>query len=134
MRQADISSRRSARRRRLRGLNPRYGTGWTGRTPFGHGQPQYNPNYGYQQQQPYNVGTRNETQGTEGYGGYYAGGYVSSNTTGTGHGAYWPSQQGPPPPSYEMQPPSQSYGNTQRRADDVGYVYQAPAGPPPKKN
>lgn len=42
----------SAKKRRRAGRQPFYGTGWAGNTPFGHGQPQYNPNYQSQQQAP----------------------------------------------------------------------------------
>ena len=84
-----------------------YGTGWVGRTPFGHGQAQYNPGYQTQQQQAppaYN-------QAQPPYGGYYGEnqGYFGGRQTER---------------DVEMQPPSNTYGN---------HVYNAPPGPPPAK-
>jgi hypothetical protein len=99
----------SARRRRRAGRQPFYGTGWA-RTPFGHGQAQYNPGYQTQQQPNYN-----QTQAPPNYN-QNAGGYYGQNQ------GYFGGRQ----TEVEMQPPS----NTYRGGEDV---YQAPPGPPPAK-
>jgi len=96
----------SSRRRRRLGRKPVYGTGWTGRTPWGHGAATYNP--GYQTQPPPAQAPPNYNQN---YGGYYGQnqGYFGGRQT-----------------EVEMQPPS----NTYRGGENV---YQPPPGPPPKK-
>lgn len=97
----------SARRRRRLGRQPMYGTGWTGRTPWGHGAAQYNPQY--QQQQSYQPPpTYNAAQN--------AGGYYGENQ------GYFGGRQ----TDVEMQPPP----NTYRGGENV---YQPPAGPPGAK-
>ncbi|KIX98310.1 uncharacterized protein Z520_05611 [Fonsecaea multimorphosa CBS 102226] len=95
----------SARRRRRMGRQPMYGTGWVGRTPWGHAPAQYNPGYQQTQQAP---PAYNQTQN---YGGYYGQnqGYFGGRQT-----------------DFEMQPPA----NTYRGGDDV---YTPPTGPPPAK-
>jgi len=101
----------SARRRRRAGRQPMYGTGWVGRTPWGHGPATYNPNY--QTQQP----SYNQQQAPPNYtqaqnpGGYYgeSQGYFGGRQT-----------------EVEMQPPQ----NTYRGGDNV---YEPPSGPPPAK-
>lgn len=102
----------SARRRRRAGRQPFYGTGWAGRTPWGHGQAQYNPNYQTQQQPNYNQGPQAPPNYSQNAGGYYGQnqGYFGGRQT-----------------DVEMQPPS----NTYRGGEDV---YQPPPGPPPAKN
>jgi len=95
----------TARRRRLAGRQPYYGTGWASRT--GHGQAQYNPNFGTQQQPNYNA--------PPAYG--QTGGYYGENNE------YYSGPQ----PGTEMQPPQNVY-----RGDPA--PYQTPSGPPPKKN
>lgn len=121
----------SARRRRKRGLQPFYGTGWVGNTPAGHGAANYNPQYqGQNQAQPqpqYNYasqqspvqdgGYQNQTQGT--YGSNQ--GYFGGQQTGTA-GYYGGQQTG----AAELQQPPHVY-----RAGDP--VYAPPAGPPPGK-
>merc|ERR1711939_358556 len=102
----------SARRRRRAGRQPFYGTGWAGRTPWGHGQAQYNPNHQTQQQPNYNQGPQAPPNYSQNAGGYYGQnrGYFGGRQTDA-----------------EMQPPS----NTYRGGEDV---YQPPPGPPPAKN
>jgi len=113
-----LISRLSARRRKRLGRQPYYGTGWVGRTPFGHGQATYNPNVP-QQEVPYGNGNTHTQQynsppsyGQQGQAaGYYGGenqGYFGGQQTGT-----------------EMQPPKPVYGS--------GTTYQPPSGPPPNK-
>lgn len=108
-----ICSCLSARRRKRANRVPIYGTGWAGRTPFGHGQAQYNPNYPQQEiQPPYNNTQSNAPPAyNQTSGGYYGQnqGYFGGQQTGT-----------------ELQEPTNSY----RAAENV---YQAPTGPPPKK-
>jgi len=100
----------TARRRRRAGRQPYYGTGWVGRTPFGHGQATYNPNY--QSQQPnYN---QNQYQTPPAYN--QTGGYYGQNQ------GYFGGRQ----TEVEMQPPS----NTYRGGEGV---YEPPQGPPPAK-
>ncbi|KAK4946606.1 hypothetical protein LTR10_014458 [Elasticomyces elasticus] len=96
----------TARRRRKAGRQPYYGTGWVGRTPWGHGQATYNPNYQTQQQPSYQPQTENVNQG-----GYYGQnqGYFGGRQT-----------------DVEMQPPSNTYQGGEN-------VYQPPPGPPPAK-
>jgi len=101
----------SARRRRRVGRQPFYGTGWAGRTPWGHGQATYNPNYQTQQQGP----NYNQQQVPPVYSPS-AGGYYGQNQ------GYFGGRQ----TEVEMQPPSNAY----RGGDNV---YQAPPGPPPAK-
>lgn len=93
----------SARRRRRLGRQPYYGTGWAGRTPWGHAPASYNPGYQTQQQQPPNYNQNN--------GGYYGQnqGYFGGRQT-----------------DVEMTPPP----NTYRGGDNV---YEPPPGPPPAK-
>ena len=108
-----------------------YGTGWVGRTPWGHAPARYNPNYAHQQQQHYMHANLNENHTGNSNYGYYGGGYQSSQPTGNaGYGGGYEQ----PVPNYEMQPPRQAYGNVRRENEDDGFVYQAPGGPPPKKN
>lgn len=95
----------NSRRRRKRGLNPRYGTGWMAPSKYGQQNnpnayapppPQYTPNPG--QYQPQN----NYQQG-----GYQQGGYYGGQQEGIQQpqGAYYPrgndnyyeAPQGPPP-------------------------------------
>jgi len=95
----------SARRRRRRGAQPFYGTGWVGRTPFGHGAAQYNPQYA-QQEQP--------------YGGYQQGGYYGQQqqappTYQQSHDpnrGYYGQPGTPSTGVYEMQPPTRAYQGT----------------------
>ena len=98
----------NARRRRKRGRQPMYGTGWTGRLPYGHGQAQYNPNYNTQQpqQEQYNQGAPPQYNPQPGYGA---------------NQSYFGGQRN----DVEMQPPANSYGGN--------HVYNAPPGPPPGK-
>ena len=99
----------SARRRKRVGGRPMYGTGWAA-APFGHGPATYNPNFQSQQAAParedYNSPPTYQQQG-----GYYGEnqGYFGGQQTGT-----------------ELQQPQ----NTYRGGDPV---YEAPVGPPPKK-
>lgn len=106
----------SSRRRRRRGAQPYYGTGWVGRTPFGHGQAQYNPQYG-QQQQPYGG------QQQQPYGGYQQGqqgGYYGQqqqapptyNQSYDANRGYYGQPATPSTGVYEMQPPSRTYQST----------------------
>lgn len=106
----------SAKKRRRAGRQPFYGTGWAGNTPFGHGQPQYNPNYQSQQQAP---PTYNQTQNP---GGYYGGG-----AGGGGGGGEAQSYFGGRQTDVEMNAPQ----NTYNRGGDSGYA--PPPGPPPSK-
>ena len=84
-----------------------YGTGWAGRTPWGHAPATYNPNYQTQNQPapPYNQAQN------QNYGGYYGEnqGYFGGRQT-----------------DVEMQPPQNAY----RGGDNV---YNPPPGPPPGK-
>ncbi|KIW62897.1 hypothetical protein, variant [Phialophora macrospora] len=98
----------SSRRRRRLGRQPMYGTGWAGRTPWGHAAPQYNPNY--QQTQPAN-------QPPPAYNQQNAGGYYGANQ------GYFGGRQ----TDHEMQPPQNTY------AGAGSPVYSAPEGPPPAK-
>ncbi|KIW99079.1 uncharacterized protein Z519_00742 [Cladophialophora bantiana CBS 173.52] len=100
----------SARRRRRMGRQPLYGTGWTGRTPWGHGAAQYNPGYQQTQQPSYQAAPPAYNQ-TQSYGGYYGQnqGYFGGRQT-----------------DVEMQPPQ----NTYRGGDNV---YAPPTSPPPAK-
>ncbi|ETI19275.1 hypothetical protein G647_09107 [Cladophialophora carrionii CBS 160.54] len=98
----------SSRRRRRLGRQPLYGTGWAGRTPFGHNAPQYNPNY-QQTQQSY--------QPPPAYNQQNAGGYYGQNQ------GYFGGRQ----TDHEMQPPQNTY------AGGGSPVYSAPEGPPPAK-
>ncbi|KAI1609917.1 chitin synthesis regulation, congo red resistance, RCR protein [Exophiala viscosa] len=100
----------TARRRRKAGRQPYYGTGWVGRTPWGHGQAQYNPNYQTQQQQQPSYQPQTENYNAN-QGGYYGQnqGYFGGRQT-----------------DVEMQPPSNTYQGGEN-------VYQPPAGPPPAK-
>ncbi|KKY18211.1 hypothetical protein UCRPC4_g05056 [Phaeomoniella chlamydospora] len=99
----------SARRRRRSGLQPYRGTGWVGRTPFGHGPAQYNPNYNQQAQ--YNPPPPQYTP----QGGYYGG-------AGQNQGYFGGGQQN----GVELQQPSNVYRGGEP-------VYEPPAGPPPSK-
>ena len=99
----------SARRRRKRGHQPFYGTGWAGRVPVGHGQAQYNPNY--QTQQPQYNQNQNYQQPPPNY----------NQTSGGAAQSYFGGQR----QDVEMQPPQNSYGGN--------HVYNAPPGPPPGK-
>ncbi|EOO02491.1 hypothetical protein UCRPA7_2058 [Phaeoacremonium minimum UCRPA7] len=93
----------NARRRRRRGLQPRYGTGWMGGppayTPGNYNQP---PPPQYQQQQPQYTG----------------------NTFNSNEGYYGTHNEG-----INLQQPQQSY--YPRSGDDSGYA--PPPGPPPSK-
>lgn len=115
---ADIrASFLSARRRKRFGRQPYYGTGWVGRTPFGHGQATYNPNVATQQpqQEVYGSGNNQAYNSPPAYGQQGgASGYYGDQNRG-----YFGGQQGT-----EMQPPQAVYGNNS---------YQPPTGPPPKK-
>jgi hypothetical protein len=84
-----------------------YGTGWAGRTPWGHGAATYNPNY--QQTQQANAAPPPAYNQT--HGGYYGEnqGYFGGRQT-----------------DVEMQPPQNTYGGGEN-------VYNAPPGPPPNK-
>lgn len=86
-------------------MNPYYGTGWAGRTPWGHGPATYNPGHDNQQWQN---GPPQYTPNQGYYGGQNQG--------------YYNGQQG----GVEMQPPPQAY----RGGDNV---YEPPVGPPPGK-
>jgi len=105
----------SARRRKRTGQQPYYGTGWVGRTPFGHGQATYNPNvqpqqevYGNADNQQHNSPPAYGQQGAaSSYYGNQNQGYFGGQQTGT-----------------ELQAPKPVYGNNN--------TYQPPAGPPPK--
>ena len=101
----------SARRRRRRGMQPYRGTGWLG-TPAGHGQAQYNPQYGAQQQP-------NWPQQEQTYGQGQSGGYYNYNQQTNAPPAYDPANRGyfgsePATTThntgstgvYEMQPPN----------------------------
>jgi hypothetical protein len=93
----------SARRRRRRGAQPYYGTGWVGRTPWGHGAATYNPQYGRQQEQPYQ--------------GYQQGGYYGQQNAPPAYqpnpqtGGYFGGARSETPSNgvYEMQPPNRVY-------------------------
>ncbi|KIX03618.1 uncharacterized protein Z518_07171 [Rhinocladiella mackenziei CBS 650.93] len=102
----------SARRRRRAGRQPFYGTGWAGRTPWGHSPATYNPHYQTQQQPHYNQQAPPTYNQTQNYGGYYGEnqGYFGGRQT-----------------DVEMQPPQNAY----RGGDNV---YEPPSGPPPPKN
>jgi len=106
----------SARRRKRAGQQPYYGTGWVGRTPFGHGQAIYNPNAQFQRP-VYASGPNQEYNSPPAYGlqGAAAGYYGDQNR------GYF----GGPQTETEMQPPQAVYGNNN--------TYQSPTGPPPKK-
>jgi hypothetical protein len=107
----------SARRRKRQGNQPYYGTGWVGRTPFGHGQATYNPNVATQQpqQEVYGNGNNQQYNSPPAYGQQgAASGYYGDQNRG-----YFGGQQ----TEHEMQPPQAVYGST----------YQPPTGPPPKK-
>jgi len=107
----------NARRRRRRGLPPRYGTGFlAGKPPVGHNGPQYNSGYYQANTGPYqgppappysppvnNQYTGNTFNSNEGYYGQHSG--------------------------IELQQPQSSYAPP--RGGDP--VYDAPQGPPPKK-
>lgn len=80
----------TARRRRRQGLQPYRGTAWVGRTPFGHGPAQYNPQYQQAPPPAYNQG-------------YYG------NNTNQGYFG------GGPQPGVELQEPQ----NTYRGGDNV---------------
>ncbi|RDL36948.1 uncharacterized protein BP5553_04381 [Venustampulla echinocandica] len=104
----------NSRRRRRRGMAPMYGTGWMGGKP--PTDQQYGNTNNYYPNQPY-------------YGGAPAPPYsppIPNQTTGTtfdsNHGYY--GNQG-----IELQPPQSSY-QPQRGGDPV---YEAPQGPPPRK-
>ncbi|KAH8586473.1 chitin synthesis regulation, resistance to congo red-domain-containing protein [Bisporella sp. PMI_857] len=110
----------NARRRRRRGLQPMYGTGWI---PAG-GQYKYgqnNNNY-YQNQPappyapPYNgpIGQQQTGNTFNSNDGYYG-----------NHGGYAGQQHG-----VELQPPQNAY-HAPRGGENV---YEAPQGPPPSKN
>ncbi|KIV92888.1 hypothetical protein PV10_04149 [Exophiala mesophila] len=115
----------SSRRRRKHGRQPYYGTGWAGRTPWGHGQAQYNPNY-QQTQQPQqgyqNPPTYNQTQSTGGY--YGPGANTGNNNTGGGEAMnYYQGRGG----DVEMQTPNNTYGGSGPGG------FEPPPGPPPSK-
>jgi len=99
----------TARKRRKAGRQPMYGTGWAGRTPFGHGQAQYNPSYDNQQSQT-------NYQPPAGAPPAY----------GPNHGENAGYFGGRGQTDVEMQPPPHTY-----RAG--GESFQAPPGPPPNK-
>ena len=95
----------SARRRKRQGQQPYYGTGWVGRTPFGHGQATYNPNVATQQpqQEVYGNGINQQYNSPPAYGQQgAASGYYSDQNRG-----YFGGQQ----TEHEMQPPQAVYGN-----------------------
>ncbi|KPI36153.1 uncharacterized protein AB675_8900 [Cyphellophora attinorum] len=99
----------SARRRRRRGLQPMYGTGWAGRTPFGHGQAQYNPQYGRQQ---YPQQENNYVPGQGQTGGYYGQSYAPPAYAPENRGYFGQDNTGSTNTTqgvYEMQPPAQTY-------------------------
>jgi len=106
----------NARRRRSRGLPPRYGTGWiAGKPPVGHNGPQYNyyngANGGYNggaPAPPYSPPMENNNTG---------------NTFNSNDG-YYGQQSG-----IELQQPQHSY-QPPRGGEPV---YGAPPGPPPAK-
>lgn len=88
---------------------PYYGTGWAGRTPWGHGAAQYNPQYGQQQQPPYGGYPQREYQ----QGGYYGQQpptYQQSYDPNRGY--YGNPPETPSTGVYEMQPPAQTYQGT----------------------
>jgi len=107
----------NSRRRRARGLPPRYGTGWlAGKTPVGHNAPQYNGYYAGQQ---------------NGYNGAgpappYSPPVNQQNTGNTfnNNDGYYGQQTG-----IELQQPQSAYA-PQRGGDPV---YDSPQGPPPSK-
>jgi len=106
----------SARRRRRRGLNPYYGTGWMGGKPA-----QYQNNQGYYG----NNGGYNG--GVGGPAPPYEPGPVNNQYTGNTFNrddGYYGQQNG-----VELQPPQSSY-QPGRGGDPV---YSAPQGPPPGK-
>jgi hypothetical protein len=107
----------------------------SGRTPWGHAPAVYNPNYndGLQPQNHSTYQNPGWQRTGNGNTGYYGGGYQSSQPTG--NSGDWQQPPGYTQGSYEMQPPQRVYGNDARQggAGD-GFVYQVPAGPPPRKN
>jgi len=107
----------NARRRRRRGLPPRYGTGFlAGKTPPGHNRPQYT-GYDGGQTGPYNGGAPAPPYSPP----------VENNYTGNtfnSNDGYYGQQSG-----IELQPPQSAY-QPPRGGDPV---YEAPQGPPPKK-
>ena len=106
----------SSRRRRRRGLNPYYGTGWmAGKTPAGHAPATYTGPQNY------------ATDGREGAAPPYAppaNNTYYPNNTGVQQG-YYGQENG-----IELQTPHSTY-QPARGGDPV---YTAPSGPPPGKD
>jgi len=108
----------SARRRKRVGQQPYYGTGWVGRTPFGHGQATYHPQVETQAppQEVYGNGNNQAYNSPPAYGQQGAAASYYGNT----NQGYFGGRQ----TDTEMQPPQAAYGGNSK--------YEPPSGPPPK--
>ena len=104
-------------------MQPFYGTGWAGRTPWGHGPAQYNPQYGQQHPQQQWNGQQGPPQPGYGpqYGGYYGQAPPTYQQSHDGNRGGYYGGGTPSSPStgvYEMQPPNRVYQN-QANAPEV---------------
>jgi len=117
----------NSRRRRRRGLQPMYGTGWMANKPQ---QGQYGNTQNYYPNQPYNNGPHAPAPP---YSPGPIGNQQTGNTFNSNDGYYGAphGQYGGEQPGFELQQPQNSYQPP--RGVGGSNVYEAPMGPPPGK-